>query len=49
MKMLRYDVIVAGGGSAGCAAANVLCKAGLSVAVARGGARLRAEGRGTVA
>ena len=34
---LHYDVIVAGGGSAGCAAANVLCKAGLSVALLEAG------------
>ena len=34
---LQYDVIVAGGGSAGCAAANVLCKAGLSVALLEAG------------
>lgn len=34
---LRYDVIVAGGGSAGCAAANVLSKAGLSVALLEAG------------
>lgn len=33
----QYDVIVAGGGSAGCAAANVLCKAGLSVALLEAG------------
>ena len=37
MKKLQYDVIVAGGGSAGCAAANVLCEAGLSVALLEAG------------
>lgn len=37
MKKLQYDVIVAGGGSAGCAAANVLSKAGLSVALLEAG------------
>ena len=47
MKKLRYDVIVAGGGSAGCAAANVLCKAGLSVALLEAGPDYgpKAEGR----
>ena len=44
---LHYDVIVAGGGSAGCAAANVLCKAGLSVALLEAGPDYgaKAEGR----
>ena len=44
---LQYDVIVAGGGSAGCAAANVLCRAGLSVALLEAGPDYgaRAEGR----
>ena len=47
MKKLRYDVIIAGGGSAGCAAANVLCKAGLSVALLEAGPDYgpKAEGR----
>ena len=47
MKKLRYDVIVAGGGSAGCAAASVLCKAGLSVALLEAGPDYgpKAEGR----
>ena len=47
MKKLRYDVIIAGGGSAGCAAANVFCKAGLSVALLEAGPDYgpKAEGR----
>ncbi len=47
MKKLHYDVIIAGGGSAGCAAANVLCRAGLSVALLEAGPDYgaKAEGR----
>ena len=47
MNKQRYDVIVAGGGSAGCAAASVLVKAGLSVALLEAGPDygLKADGR----